>query len=121
MPRLVPAIVTLLITTRAPAAPAPAQGCPQTPSDPECDATRFWRRPEYLLWRTKDLPAPTLRGARRIPGSARTPLLGGDDRETDEHHGGRLSVGGWLTGDHRFGIEGSYFLLPTTTARRVAR
>lgn len=83
---------------------------------PADDGGRFYGRAEYLLWWTKDSP-------QRVPlvtnGFLDRPatqiLMGGTDIDTGRHHGGRLTLGYWLTEDHTWGVEASGFYLPTVT------
>jgi hypothetical protein len=74
---------------------------------------------EYLLWWTKDSPAPTPLVSTGPLGDPRSRvLLGGQDIDTGEHHGARVTIGYRLTDDRRWGIEGSHLFLPRTSTRR---
>lgn len=89
---------------------------------PTCHEPCIWASTEYLLWWIKSAPVaiPLVTGnndpgtiaALNEPGTV--VLFGaGSKRETsfDPLSGGRVTVGGWLDADRRFGIEGSGFLL----------
>lgn len=82
------------------------------------DDSRVYGSVEYLLWWMKDSPAaPPLVSTGRIGDPGVSVLLGGDDIDTDEHHGGRFTLGVWLTQARDLGLEASYFVLPETIAK----
>ena len=84
------------------------------------DGSRLYGRAEYLLWWTKDSPAPVPLVSDGVLGTPGTRvLLGGDDVDLGHRNGGRFTLGYWLTGDHAWGVEGTGFFLSTATQRRT--
>jgi hypothetical protein len=83
---------------------------------------RLYGAAEYLLWWTRDSPAPTpLVSDDTLDTPGVHVFIGGEDIDTGEHHGGRFTIGYWLTGDHAWGLEARYFFLPeTTVSNRVS-
>src|ERR1019366_9469454 len=90
--------------------------------------SRFWSSAEYLYWRVNNAPIrvplvtlnndPTTIGALNEPGT--TILFGagsGVNANFGWFSGGRVTVGGWLDGDHQFGAEVSGFLLENRTVQ----
>src|SRR5262245_52179047 len=84
-------------------------------------AEKFWLESDYLLWKTKKapLPVPLVTSASLsdpLPGALGQPgtkiLLG--DKAINMHwrSGFRSTLGEWIDRRHRWGIEGSYLMLP---------
>ncbi len=98
---------------------APLTGVDKTPS--------AWIEGEYLLWKIKKnhLPAPLV-----TEGSLSDPITGalgqpGTKIKLGKQHvdmgwmnGFQVTAGAWLTASQQIGLEGSYFLLPTTTRKK---
>ena len=82
------------------------------------DERRLYFRGEYLLWWTKDNPTPVPLVTDSPLGAGTRVFLGGGDVSFDEQHGGRFTVGYWLTPDRTWGVEGSAFFLLTVGQRR---
>ncbi len=88
---------------------------------------RLWVRGEYLLWWMPGFnvpalvttsPAGTPRSQAGRLGQPGTSILFGDSALNDgAGSGGRVTLGGWLTPCHLFGIEGSYLGIGTQTAQ----
>jgi Putative beta barrel porin-7 (BBP7) len=118
----------------APESPACGPGCTQpgwsTPPGPELDhyvsnvdhgpCLRFWISTEYLYWWTKATPTPVPLVTTGSPNAAvvgvigepRTSVLfGGGDINLPAGSGFRLTLGGWLDHDNKFGLEVSGFLI----------
>jgi hypothetical protein len=83
---------------------------------------------EYLLWwfKRSPVPVPLLTSAALAdanPGALGQPgtqvLLGGTDVDTQEHSGGRFTIGYGLHDDQTCGVEASYFFLPEKRATQV--
>jgi hypothetical protein len=82
-------------------------------------ADRFYLRAEYLLWwlQPTRLPALVTTGSPldATPGALGQPgtrvLIGDESVSTQEHDGGRVTFGYWLTAQHDFAVEGRYFFL----------
>lgn len=111
MSRLRALLVGLLLAAVLPGPPAPAAA-----GEP---GGRGWIQAEYLLWWMKDGPAPVPLVSTDLIGAPGTRvLLGGDDLDPGGRHGARLTLGGWLTPDRRWGLEAAYFILPTATESR---
>ena len=112
-----------------PMPPGPAPGLlgqPQFAGRPLPDmvyvvTSRFWIRPEVLLWWTKGEPAPqpivTIGSATdAVPGAVGQPgtqvLYGGNNSYGFGYIGGfRIESGGWLDAGRVFGVEAGYFAL----------
>ena len=102
-------LVVTLVGWLATAAPAVAQTFPGA-------SDRLYGTAEYLLWWMKDSPAPTpLIATDRLDVAGSQVVLGGRDIDSGERHGGRFTLGYWLTRDQTWGIEGKVFFLPETT------
>ncbi len=99
------AMLCALTGTAAAQAPAP-------------DAGRLYGRAEYLLWWTKDSPAPVPLVTDGVLGAGGRTLLGGDDIDLGHRNGARFTLGYWLTGDRAWGVEASGFFLSSATERR---
>ncbi|HEX5271160.1 MAG TPA: BBP7 family outer membrane beta-barrel protein, partial [Gemmataceae bacterium] len=123
-----------LVAAQGPAAsrPAPPPASECRPADCACDCAapagpsgpRVWADADYLLWWVKNgpLPAPLVTTNADALGSigalnetATRVLFGGSGGDLNYHQfsGGRVTVGGWLGRDERFGAEVSGFLLET--------
>jgi hypothetical protein len=112
-------IVWLVMVAGQAYAQTAASDCASSAADPSCDRTRLYVKGEYLLWWTKDAPAPVPLVSTGLIGAPGTRiLLGGEDVDTAERQGARFTVGGWLTSDFTWGAEARYFFLPTTSATR---
>src|SRR5262249_61854486 len=86
---------------------------------PADDGGRFYGRAEYLLWWTKDSPLRTPLVTTGLLDQADTRIiLGGNNIDTGNHNGGRLTFGVWLNEDHTWGLEASGFYLPTVTRQQ---
>lgn len=99
---------------------APVVAAPAYDDHGQGDSTRFWATGEYLLWWFKNSPEPTpliSTGPLGTPGT--TVLLGGSEITTDEHSGGRFTVGGWLDCDHRLGVEVEGFFIGEKTVNEA--
>ena len=94
----------------------------------ECDEcypeSCFWLSSEYIGWTIKDnpLPIPLITTASfddPIPGAIGQPgshvVLGNKDISMEWQNGFQILSGMWLNEQKNIGLEGSYFLLPTTT------
>jgi Putative beta barrel porin-7 (BBP7) len=99
------------------------------PNCPDCCGPRCWASADYLLWWFKDAPLPAplvLSGTNDSdnPGALNAggfPILASHGVDFSALSGMRVTVGGWLGGDSKIGIEGSGFLIPQQTrAYRVA-
>jgi len=110
MSRAIAAIfVGLLVAAGLGATPTPAAG----------DDARMYGTVEYLLWWIKDSPAaPPLVSTGTLGDPGVSVLLGGKDVDTDEHHGGRFTLGVWLTQARDLGLEASGFILPESSVQR---
>ncbi|MBY0523589.1 MAG: BBP7 family outer membrane beta-barrel protein [Gemmataceae bacterium] len=93
-------------------------GCCAEPCVPECkpkpkkDCKCFFIQPEYLYWWVKNSPMPVPLAATVDPNSGLPiTLLGPTSFRNDAFSGMRLTAGGWLDADNRFGIEGVGFFL----------
>jgi hypothetical protein len=111
------------------AGPSCGPGCspPTTPAlhdytsnDDRGPCLRFWLSAEYLYWWVKSTPTPlplvtTGSAADPIPGAIGQPhtsvLFGGGDMSYPGMSGFRLTFGGWIDNDNKFGLEGSGFIL----------
>jgi hypothetical protein len=83
-------------------------------------ADRVYGSAEYLLWWLKDSPAPVpVLSTGRLDTPGTRVLLGGEDIDTGEHHGGRFTLGYWLTRDQAWGLEARYFFLPESTVSKT--
>jgi hypothetical protein len=99
----------------APAEPPPIHLAPSSADD----AYRIWARGEYLLWWTKNGPAPALvttgSSADAFPGALGQPgtrvLFGDSGLNYGSSSGFRIILGGWFDCDNTIGIEGSGFML----------
>ncbi len=123
-----------------PKAPAPADPLPPAPPASACGALdgaccaepvapagpRVWASAEYLLWWVKNGPLPTplvttnpdafgTIGALNETGTR--VLFGGSNSDLNYHQfsGGRVTLGGWVDKEERFGLEVSGFLFETRT------
>lgn len=80
-----------------------------------CQDCGVWFTAEYLMWWIKDspMPAPLMTtGTNGILGDPNTRVvLGSQDIDNKMRHGGRLSMGYWLDGEHTKGIELNGFFL----------
>ena len=93
-------------------APMPRESCSfGGDSAASCPDERIWISGEYLWWRFKNSPEPIPLAATRTVGAGRTVTFGGQDIDTDDHSGARITIGGWLTDDDTVGAEFSYFVL----------
>jgi hypothetical protein len=88
----------------------------QTPGG---DGGPLYGRAEYLLWWTKDSPAPVPLVTDDVLGHGTNVLLGGDDIGLGRRNGARLTLGYAPTPDRAWGLEVSGFFLSTTTQRRA--
>ena len=86
---------------------------------PGPDGGRWYGRAEYLLWWTKDSPAPVPLVSDGRLGSGTHVLLGGNDIDLGPRNGARFTLGYWLTGDRAWGVEASSFFLSTAVERRA--
>lgn len=92
---------------------------------------RIWASAEYLYWWEKDGPldAPlvttspngTMSANAGVIGQPSTQILygagaGNDTINFNGFNGGRLTLGGWIDNNFRFGAEGSIFELETKTS-----
>jgi hypothetical protein len=83
-------------------------------------AERLYGTAEYLLWWLKDSPAPVpIASTGRLDTPGTRILLGGRDIDTGEHHGGRFTLGTWLTRDRAWGLEAQYFFIPQSIVSRT--
>jgi len=83
------------------------------------DDARVYGAVEYLLWWIKDSPAaPPLVSTGTLGDPGVRVLLGGTDIDTGEHHGGRFTLGVWLTQARDLGLEASGFVVPETSVQR---
>jgi hypothetical protein len=82
--------------------------------------SKFWFRPEALLWWTKDAPVrqpivTTGSTSDAVPGAVGQPgtqtLFGGGNASLGYVVGIRLETGVWLDARRRFGLEAGYFAL----------
>ncbi len=110
---------TLSISTPSAGDPACSWTAPQ-PGDCRASTGQVWASADYLLWWitkgplndplvTRGNPADTHPGAIGQPGTS--VLFGGQGLDFNSFSGGRVTLGGWLDADQRFGAEGSGFLL----------
>jgi hypothetical protein len=79
----------------------------------QADYLSFWTKGNLLppLVTTSPLGTPQSQ-AGRLPVSATTEILFGDERvDRDQRNGGRINVGYWLIDGEFLGIEGQYFAL----------
>ena len=82
---------------------------------------RYWLEGDYLLWWLKEDHFPTLltggtaasEGILGVNGTV--PLLGGNDLDRTQRSGGRITLGGWITDYQGFGLEGSFFMLESSS------
>jgi hypothetical protein len=83
------------------------------------DDARVYGTVEYLLWWIKDSPAaPPLVSTGTLGDPGVRVLLGGTDIDTGEHHGGRFTLGVWLTQARDLGLEASGFVVPESSVQR---
>lgn len=110
---------TLSISTPSAGDPACSWTAPQ-PGDCRASTGQVWASADYLLWWitkgplndplvTRGNPADTHPGAIGQPGTS--VLFGGQGLDFNSFSGGRVTLGGWLDADQRFGAEGSGFFL----------
>ncbi len=94
---------------------------------------RTWASAEFLLWQFKDapLPVPVATLGQESPtqlaavpfigagalGQAGTTVLSPDRFNYPYAPGGRVTLGGWLDSEHRFGLEASGFLFAAQNAK----
>lgn len=86
---------------------------------------RIWGNAEYLMWWVRRASTPPLvvtgSAADPFPGALDQPgtriLFGNRDLDFGRFNGLRLSLGGWLDAENRFGIEASGFFLETRSVR----
>ncbi len=94
--------------------PAPSCGLDGVPY-------RYWLEGDYLLWWLKEDHFPTLltagtaasQGILGVNGTV--PLVGGNDLDNSQRSGGRVTFGGWITDYQGFGLEGSFFMLESSS------
>ncbi|MEI8366554.1 MAG: BBP7 family outer membrane beta-barrel protein [Parachlamydiaceae bacterium] len=105
-------------------APGCERKCPPVACDP-CKCTdRVWVDAEYLYWQIKNSPEPVplvIQSATNDPtlGSAgSTVVLGGNSINNDWRSGGKISCGYWFDDARCFGVDASYFFLPSTSTRQ---
>ncbi len=78
---------------------------------------RYWVQADYLLWWLSQNHLPPVLTAGTVPGGGilgqpgTTVLVGDTSLDRAERSGARLTLGGWLTDYHGFGLEGSFFYL----------
>jgi len=85
----------------------------------EVDYLSMWTKGNYLppLVTTSPIGTPQAQ-AGRLPVSATTEILFGDQRVDDgQRNGGRINVGYWLIDGEFLGIEGQYFTLEQATTQ----
>ncbi|MBV9124498.1 MAG: BBP7 family outer membrane beta-barrel protein [Planctomycetes bacterium] len=108
-----------LLLGHAPAARAQEIDAPVVAGGPnEADAgdnSRVWASGEYLLWWFKHSPEPVPLVATAPLGPGSLILLGGQNVHTDEHSGGRFTLGLWLDCDQTLGVDAGYFFLGQRT------
>ena len=83
----------------------------------------LWARADYLLWWAKgmDIPPLVTAGSTGILGDDDTTILYGGDQILDDARSGlRLTLGGWLDCNRRYGIEGDYWYLGEKSTRFLA-
>ncbi len=116
-----------LVPFLSPHLPCEPSACePYCRSDIGCGpASCLWLSGEYLLWWTKDAPAPPLvtsspagtprelAGVLGVPGTA--VLFGGSSINSEERSGGRFGLGLWLDPCERLALETNYFFLGQRT------
>jgi Putative beta barrel porin-7 (BBP7) len=97
---------------------------------------QIWARTDYLLWWVRNAPLPvpivttgnpnvgfdpkmldTVNTAGAIGQPGTQVLLGGTGISFHTASGARLTLGGWLDGDQRLGLEGNGFVLAHITNR----
>lgn len=103
-----------------PPLPVPPAGQPALPEMVYLVTSKFWFRPEALLWWTKDAPiaqpiVTTGSTSDAAPGAVGQPgtqtLFGGGNASFGYVAGIRLESGVWLDARRRFGLEVGYFAL----------
>ncbi len=115
-----------------PAVPMPAMPAPLAGVDPAVNGPiqltqsfdpgdRFWFDTDYLLWWTKRqaVPSPLVttgpannpKGLGLFGQSDTTVLFGDHSQNYDTLNGLHFDAGMWLDREHRWGVEGSYFVL----------
>ena len=81
---------------------------------------------EYLLWFTRRANTPPLVTTSNsddlgVIGKPSTAVLFGGLIDNDPRSGGRITAGCWLDNDQCWGVEGSFFFLPTAAAHFSAQ
>ncbi len=79
---------------------------------------RLYGGAEYLLWWTKNSPAPVPLVTDDVLAPRTHVLLGGDDVDVGHRNGARFTLGYWLTPDRAWGVEATGFFLSTAVERR---
>lgn len=93
--------------------------------DDSCCAERFWADAEYLYWKIKDSPKSiplVTKGSTFAPvlGSPGTTLVLGDKHIDNKwRSGGRFALGLWFDDACCYGVEASYFFLPTESKHKT--
>jgi hypothetical protein len=96
-------------------APGPGPGEPPGPSLIPAVAIdgipyRFWIEGDYHGWWVKENRFPSLLVS--VNSSGQQSLLAGSDTlDSSFRNGGGMTLGGWITDYHGFGLEGSWFVM----------